>query len=75
MQFVSQWRWPVPLAAALLMFAIGCTGNGPSSQPNAGGKIADVEVVEVKPVTLVGYEDTITRLKGKVILVDFWFNL
>ncbi len=80
MRMVVHWLSPAMLAGLLLFSTSGCSGNGvttsPSTDtlPSTGAKLQDADVVQIKPITLADYEDTIKQLKGKVILVDFWFN-
>jgi hypothetical protein len=86
MHLRSRYRWLGLLAMALLVPAAGCS-NGPSSgvgsnekKPAKGAaaapdsKPAAAAQVEVKPIKLDDYEKMIQQNKGKVVLVDFWFN-
>lgn len=64
---------PVGLAVPLVILLAGCSGNDSGTPPSTNTKTEEQEV-RVTPITIAGYEETIRQLKGKVILVDFWFN-
>ena len=64
------------LAAALLISVAGCAGGPdqpavPAVQAPAGGP-ATAALVNLRPVTLTDFRQTLADLRGKVVVVDYW---
>jgi hypothetical protein len=89
MHLRSRYRWLGLLAMALLVSVAGCS-NSPSAGVGSSDKKTDKPAkgasatpdskpaataqVEVKPIKLADYDKMLQQNKGKVVLVDFWYN-
>jgi hypothetical protein len=87
MHVLSRYRWPGLLAGVLLVHAAGCSngppartvGAIPTTRDTTAAKVAPPKTapapVEVaKPIKLAELDKVVGEHKGKVVLIDFWFN-